>query len=343
MNPQDHDQDSQQIQDLAQQLARQFVTMRQQQTNRATPSLLTDATANDGDSNITNLASQLGSLLNARETAKNASAEEENGSSTTTSATSVIGIAGIPVASAAHDFDSTPEPSIYEADFVNVFKGTNAAVLRFEDRELLDLASDQMPIGRFFEEAETMADEFPDDNLDDIVIRRVLHWFKNEYFTWVNQPPCISCGSSTTSIGGIAPTAQERQQGAGVVETYKCTVPDCHQITRFPRYGGMSKVLFETRRGRCGEWANVVDVTRRYTVEYDSVVVKRRRSIREHVFAKVLHNLSESNLSQLSLNPDEVLDIRKRQALELDDLFGKNGDSRAVETKDRQSGRFFLR
>lgn len=28
-------------------------------------------------------------------------------------------------------------------------------------------------------------------------------------------------------------------------------------------------------------------MTRRYTVEYDSVVVKRRRSIREHVFAKV--------------------------------------------------------
>ncbi|KAG0311330.1 hypothetical protein BGZ97_011923 [Linnemannia gamsii] len=84
----------------------------------------------------------------------------------------------------------------------------------------------------------------------------------------------------------------------------------------------------------------VVDVTRRYTVEYDSVVVKRRRSIREPVFAKVLHHLSESNLSQLGLKPDEVLDIRKRQALELEDLLGKNGDTRAIETKDRQSGTF---
>ncbi|KAF8940626.1 hypothetical protein BGZ47_007683 [Haplosporangium gracile] len=409
MNPQD--QNPQQIQDLAQQLARQFVTMRQQRTNRTTPSQSTDGSANARANDITHLASQLGSLMNARETAKNASTQEEIGSSTTTStstptaapATGTTEVTG----SATHDFDSIPDPSIYEADFVNVFKGINASVLRFEDRELLDLASDQMPIGQFFEEAEAMADEFPEDNLDDIVIRRLLHWFKNEFFTWVNQPPCTRCESSTTSIGGVAPTAQERQQGAGVVETYKCTAPDCHQITRFPRYGGMSKVLFETRRGRCGEWANcfticcralgykarfvhdttdhvwtevwsehkqrwihcdsceaaydqpllyttgwgktlsycvsfsaeeVVDVTRRYTIDYDSVVVKRRRSIREPVFAKVLHCLSESNLSQLDLKPEETLAIRQRQELERDDLYSKNGDTRAIESKDRQSG-----
>ncbi|KAF9549457.1 peptide-N4-(N-acetyl-beta- glucosaminyl)asparagine amidase [Mortierella hygrophila] len=258
MNPQD--QDPQQIQDLAQQLARQFVTMRQQRTNRTTPSQSTDGNATAGAIDITNLVSQLGDLLNAHETTRNASTQEENGYSTTRTstmpaaapATGITGVAG----PTAHDFNSIPNPSIYEADFVNIFKGINASVLRFEERELLDLASDQMPIGRFFEEAEAMADEFPDDNLDDIVIRRLLHWFKNEYFTWVNQPPCTRCESSTTSIGGVAPTVQERQQGAGMVETYKCTAPECHQITRFPRYGGMPKVLFETRRGRCGEWAN---------------------------------------------------------------------------------------
>lgn len=27
---------------------------------------------------------------------------------------------------------------------------------------------------------------------------RVLHWFKNEYFTWVNEPPCASCGVKST-------------------------------------------------------------------------------------------------------------------------------------------------
>ncbi|KAK3843234.1 MAG: hypothetical protein J3R72DRAFT_441118 [Linnemannia gamsii] len=411
MNPQE---DPQQIQDLAQQLARQFVTMRQQRTNRATPSSqVTDASANAGIGDITNLASQLGSLLNARETSKETSTHEERASSTTiatntTPATIGTSLPAAVVAAAAVDpFDSVPDPSIYEADFVNVFKGTNTSVLQFENRELLDLASDQMPIGRFFEEAEAMADEFPDDSLDDVVIRRLLHWFKNEYFTWVNQPPCARCESSTTSTGGVAPSVQERQDGAGVVETYKCTSPDCSQITRFPRYGGMPRILFETRRGRCGEWANcftvccralgykarfvhdttdhvwtevwsehkqrwihcdsceaaydqpllyttgwgkalsycvsfsaeeVVDVTRRYTVDFDAVVAKRRRSIREPVFAKFLHRLSESNFSRLDLKPEEVLTIRQRQAKERDDLVGKGGDNRAIETKDRQSG-----
>ncbi|KAF9128340.1 peptide-N4-(N-acetyl-beta- glucosaminyl)asparagine amidase [Mortierella sp. 14UC] len=337
MNPQD--QDPQQIKDLAQQLARQFVTMRQQRTNRTTPSQMADGTANAnaGASDITNLASQLGSLLNARETAKATLAHEEKASSTTaatttvTASTTAIGTSGSTVEAALDPFDSVPDPSIYEADFVHVFKGINA----------FDLASDQMPISRFFEEAEAKADEFPDDSLDDIVIRRLLHWFKNEYFTWVNQPPCSRCKSSTTAIGGVAPSAQERQDGAGVVETYKCTVPGCSQVTRFPRYGGMPKILFETRQGRCGEWANeVVDVTRRYTLDYDAVVVKRRRSIREPVFAKFLYRLSESNLSRLDLKSEEILAVRQRQAKEKDDLAGKNGENRAIETNDRQSGTY---
>lgn len=140
MNPQDHD--PQQFQDLAQQLARQFVTMRQQRTNNATPSQSSNGNANAGASEITNLAKQLGGLLNARETTKHAPTQEENDAfrittaasmPSATSATSTIEVAG----SAAHDFDSIPDPSMYEADFVNIFKGINASVLRFEERELL--------------------------------------------------------------------------------------------------------------------------------------------------------------------------------------------------------------
>lgn len=58
------------------------------------------------------------------------------------------------------------------------------------------------------------------------------------------------------AVGGVAPTPQERLDGAGYVESYRCT-QSCPDLTRFPRYGGMPKILFETRRGRCGEWANV--------------------------------------------------------------------------------------
>ncbi|KAF9935050.1 peptide-N4-(N-acetyl-beta- glucosaminyl)asparagine amidase [Linnemannia zychae] len=382
MNPQS--QDSQQIQDLAEQLARQFVTMRQQRINRTiTQTQLNYTNENTRANSITTMASQLANLLNAHENPISSSVPLEN--SPSIPAPTVENKTGRVVDS----FDSVPEPSIYETDFINVFKSTNEAVLQFENRELLDMANDQMPIGRFFEEAEALTDEFPDDSLDDIVIRRVLHWFKNEYFTWVNEPPCVRCQSTTAPIGRVAPTAQERQQGAGIVETYKCTVSDCHQVTRFPRYGGMSKILFETRRGRCGEWANCFTVCCRalgYKARYvhdttdhvwtevwsdhkqrwihcDSCeaaydqpllyttgwgkslsycvsfsVAKRRRSIREPVFAKFLHRLSEDNLSKLDLRPEEILAIRQRQNMEKDDLSGKNGDSRVIETKDRQSG-----
>lgn len=49
------------------------------------------------------------------------------------------------------------------------------------------------------------------------------------------------------------PSAEDRENHASRVEAYRCTVHN-HDI-RFPRYNHPAK-LFETRTGRCGEWAN---------------------------------------------------------------------------------------
>lgn len=57
----------------------------------------------------------------------------------------------------------------------------------------------------------------------------------------------------TNIVGGAAPTPEERAGQAGRVEVYKCN--ECPRQTRFPRYNDPGKLL-ETRRGRCGEWAN---------------------------------------------------------------------------------------
>nr|XP_002122689.1 peptide-N(4)-(N-acetyl-beta-glucosaminyl)asparagine amidase [Ciona intestinalis]XP_026690236.1 peptide-N(4)-(N-acetyl-beta-glucosaminyl)asparagine amidase [Ciona intestinalis] len=82
----------------------------------------------------------------------------------------------------------------------------------------------------------------------------LLHWFKYEFFTWTNQPPCTSCPESEKySIGMLPPSDEDLLWGASRVEGYTCS--NCNKILRFPRYNHPEKLL-ETRTGRCGEWAN---------------------------------------------------------------------------------------
>lgn len=42
----------------------------------------------------------------------------------------------------------------------------------------------------------------------------------------------------------------------------------------------------------------------------------------------------------MNLDPNGVRAIRQRQDLELDELNGRNGDSRLIQTQDRESGMF---
>jgi peptide-N4-(N-acetyl-beta-glucosaminyl)asparagine amidase len=113
-------------------------------------------------------------------------------------------------------------------------------------------------------------------HLHDALVHELLAWFKADFFTWVNSPPCCRCGGSTRHRGLSAPTEEETAGLATRVESYECE--SCSAETRFPRYNHPG-VLLRTRRGRCGEWANAFTLvanacglTARYCLDFSDHV-----------------------------------------------------------------------
>ncbi|XP_062970152.1 peptide-N(4)-(N-acetyl-beta-glucosaminyl)asparagine amidase isoform X2 [Cynocephalus volans] len=89
---------------------------------------------------------------------------------------------------------------------------------------------------------------------EDFLLLELLHWFKKEFFHWVDKISCSKCGGQTRSRGKLLlPDDDELKWGANNVEDHYCDA--CQISNRFPRYNNPEKLL-ETRCGRCGEWAN---------------------------------------------------------------------------------------
>lgn len=92
----------------------------------------------------------------------------------------------------------------------------------------------------------------------DYLVKELLRWFKDEFFTWVNKLECAKCGNTDQNrirgIAGILPYRPEHYVGkASVIERFQCM--QCHHVGEFPRYNDICTLL-STRKGRCGEWNN---------------------------------------------------------------------------------------
>ena len=86
------------------------------------------------------------------------------------------------------------------------------------------------------------------------MLRELANYFKGpQFFTWVKAPPCPRCGGKTEGAGPGTPTEEEQRKLANRVELYRCP---CGGEARFPRYNCARTLLFESRTGRCGEFAN---------------------------------------------------------------------------------------
>nr|CAG4649340.1 EOG090X06HD [Scapholeberis mucronata]SVE93625.1 EOG090X06HD [Scapholeberis mucronata] len=100
----------------------------------------------------------------------------------------------------------------------------------------------------------------------DALLVELLTWFKNDFFTWFDAAHCNSCNRRMENAGLGVPTAEDVKYGASRVEKFKCSL--CGATDRFPRYNDPEKLL-ETRRGRCGEWANCFTLICR-ALKYDA-------------------------------------------------------------------------
>ncbi|XP_056375984.1 peptide-N(4)-(N-acetyl-beta-glucosaminyl)asparagine amidase isoform X2 [Hyla sarda] len=146
-----------------------------------------------------------------------------------------------------------------EIKFFKMLQSNSQHVLMYELPELQQKAREHIPVSELKAKAQKKLQEArsleADTTMseDEFLTLELLHWFKEQFFSWVNSIPCSRCEGPTEAKGSLSSSADDLQWGATRVENHYCN--KCQYINRFPRYNDPGKLL-ETRRGRCGEWAN---------------------------------------------------------------------------------------
>jgi peptide-N4-(N-acetyl-beta-glucosaminyl)asparagine amidase len=162
-----------------------------------------------------------------------------------------------------------------------------------------------------------------------LFLKHLTLYFKENVMTWVNQPPCQNCGNQTMESRQTRgpQTQEELDGGASRVEVYDCS--SCQNTTTFPRYNSVRKLL-ETRKGRCGEYANLfglycraVGFETRYVSDFTDHVWVECLVDGEWIMADACEGLIDKNSMYedgwgkdlnyiIAVTPDSVIDVTPR-------------------------------
>uniref|UniRef100_A0A8D9A6F6 Peptide-N(4)-(N-acetyl-beta-glucosaminyl)asparagine amidase n=1 Tax=Cacopsylla melanoneura TaxID=428564 RepID=A0A8D9A6F6_9HEMI len=136
----------------------------------------------------------------------------------------------------------------------------SSKVLQYENKSLQERAKKLIPLEKITLQTEQaqrviqteikkkqLAKE-NETHVAELFVFYLMKWFKEEFFTWVDKLDCELCNGPTVSKAQTYhPLSRER------IEIFYCV--ECCVETRFQRFNTISDLL-DSRRGRCGEWAN---------------------------------------------------------------------------------------
>ncbi|CDS36169.1 Peptide N(4) (N acetyl beta) [Echinococcus multilocularis] len=116
------------------------------------------------------------------------------------------------------------------------------------------LARKAVPLDNLLKEAADLSRTSPKNVGPYSLLRALLRWFKEDFFTWTQDQVCDNCGSIMVAKSGHPTEAEFVEGSAHFVEIYTCPTSSSHPQKRFPRFNNPAKLL-QTKEGRCGEWA----------------------------------------------------------------------------------------
>ncbi|CAH0401160.1 unnamed protein product [Chilo suppressalis] len=161
-------------------------------------------------------------------------------------------------------------------------------MIQYENEKLQQIARDQIPIVSLQLKAIDRLREHQrrikngviktyDMPFDIAMLMELVNWYKFKFFKWVDKPECDKCKGQTKFVYN---TSLQTQTEVCSVEVYSCM--RCPNRVNFPRHNE-PRTLLNTRRGRCGEWANCFTLLCR-ALGYDTRYVY---DVTDHVWCEV--------------------------------------------------------